>query len=191
MPTTNGLPAKFGLVARKNNMKLLQPDVVLGGNVLSLTPALIRDHGLRGLVLDIDDTIVPVKTTEVSPEIVAWLTEIRQDCKIWLVTNNPQRKRIATIANSLDLPYLLSAAKPSSRKLRQAVEDMALPYAQVAMVGDRIFTDVLGGNRLGLLTILAQPIESAASTSSFHLLRQIEFGLARMSGVSLVTTIRR
>jgi uncharacterized protein len=169
-------------------MKLLQPDVVLGGNVFCLTPALIRHYGLRGLVLDIDDTIVPVKTTEVSPQLVAWLGEVRQDCKIWLVTNNPQKQRISTIANSLDLPYLLAAAKPSSRKLRQALADMALPFDQVGMVGDRIFTDVLGGNRLGLLTILAQPIESAASTSSFHLLRQIEFKLAQISGVSLVTT---
>ena len=169
-------------------MKLLQPDVVLGGNVFRLTPALISRYGLKGLVLDIDDTIVPVKTTEVSEQLVTWLAEIRQECQIWLVTNNPHKQRISTIAASLDLPYILSAAKPSVRKLRMAVDEMGLPYEQVAMVGDRVFTDVLGGNRLGLLTILAQPISATASTSSFHLLRKIEFGLAKLVGVSLIAT---
>jgi uncharacterized protein len=172
-------------------MKLLQPDVVLNGNVFCLTPNLIRHYGLKGLVLDIDDTIVAVKTTEVSEQLVTWLAEVRQECKIWLVTNNPQKQRISSIAASLDLPYIMSAAKPSIRKLRQAVDDMALPYNQVAMVGDRVFTDVLGGNRLGLLTILAQPISATASTSSFHLLRRVEFGLARFSGVSLLATNHR
>jgi uncharacterized protein len=169
-------------------MNLLQPDVVLGGNVFCLTPALITHYGLKGLVLDIDDTIVPIKTTEVSEQLVTWLADIRQECKIWLVTNNPHKHRISTISQSLDLPYILSAAKPSVRKLRVAVDDMGLPYSQVAMVGDRVFTDVLGGNRLGLLTILAQPISATASTSSFHLLRRIEFGLAKFSGVSLLAT---
>lgn len=169
-------------------MNLLQPDVVLGGNVFCLTPVLANHYGLKGLVLDIDDTIVPIKTTEVSEQLTNWLAEMRQECQIWLVTNNPHQQRISTIAQSLDLPYIMSAAKPSVSKLRIAVDSMNLPYGQVAMVGDRIFTDVLGGNRLGLLTILAQPISAVASTSSFHLLRKIEFKLAKLSGVSLVAT---
>jgi uncharacterized protein len=169
-------------------MKILQPDLVLDGNVLSLTLARLKLYGIQGMVLDIDDTIVPIKTTNVSPELMVWITEIRQHCKLWLVTNNPQRQRIETIAQHVDLPFILAAAKPSVTKLRQAVDDMALPYHQVAMVGDRIFTDVLGGNRLGLFTILAQPIAASETSSSFHLLRQVEFGLARFAGVSLGAT---
>ena len=55
------------------------------------------------------------------------------------------------------MPYILGAAKPSRRKLRQAVDGMNLPVDQVAMVGDRLFTDVLAGNRLGMFTILVEP----------------------------------
>jgi uncharacterized protein len=165
--------------------RLLQPDLVLGGNILQLTPATLSHYQLRGLVLDIDDTIIPVKTTTAAPELLEWLAEIRQVTKLWLVTNNPHRRRIEAIANSLNLPYFLSAAKPSRKKLRQAVNDMDLPYQQVAMVGDRIFTDVLGGNRLGVFTILVDPIIAQNSTSSFHFLRQAEYGLARLTGVSL------
>jgi uncharacterized protein len=164
---------------------LLQPNLVLGGNILHLTPAILKHYQLKGLVLDIDDTIVPIKTTVAQPEILDWLAEIRQVAQLWLVTNNPHRHRIESIARSLDIPYFLSAAKPSRKKLRQAVNDMDLPYQEVAMVGDRIFTDVLAGNRLGVFTILVDPITVQKTTSGFHFLRQAEFSIAQLTGVSL------
>ncbi len=164
---------------------LLQPDLVLGGNILQLTPAILEQYQLRGLVLDIDDTIIPVKTAAAQPELLEWLAEIRQVAKLWLVTNNLNRQRIEAIATSLDIPYFLSAAKPSRKKLRQAVDDMNLPYSAVAMVGDRLFTDVLAGNRLGVFTILVDPIVYHNSSASFHWLRQAEFSFAQLAGVSL------
>jgi uncharacterized protein len=167
--------------------KLLQPNVVLGDTVLALTPQRLQSYGLRGLLLDVDDTIVSIASPMASPELLTWLAEVRQVTKLWLVSNNPHRSRIQPIAESLGLPYLLGAAKPSRRKLRQALAEMDLPYDQVAMVGDRIFTDVLAGNRLGLFTVLVKPITK--STQSFHLLRRAEFGLARLAGVSLRTSI--
>jgi uncharacterized protein len=163
----------------------LQPDLVLGGNILQLTPTTLDKHQLRGLILDIDDTIIPIRTTDAQPELLEWLAEIRQVAKLWLVTNNLHRQRIESIATSLDIPYFLSAAKPSRKKLRLAADNMDLPYRQVAMVGDRIFTDVLAGNRLGLFTILVDPIVAQNSTASFHFLRQTEFRLAQLTGVSL------
>jgi uncharacterized protein len=167
-------------------LQLLQPDLVLGGNILSWTPAQIQSQGLRGLVLDVDDTIVSIASPQATPELLAWLADIRPFCKLWLVSNNPHRSRIEPIAAALNIPFLLSAAKPSRKKLRQAVEEMGLPYEQVAMVGDRIFTDVLAGNRLGVFTVLVRPISE--SSKSFQFLRWAEFGLARLAGVSLGNT---
>jgi uncharacterized protein len=163
--------------------QLLQPDLILGGNILTWTPAQIQSQGLRGLVLDVDDTIVSIASPQATPELLAWLADIRPFCKLWLVSNNPHRSRIEPIATALNIPFLLSAAKPSRKKLRQAVEEMDLPYEQVAMVGDRIFTDVLAGNRLGVFTVLVRPISE--SSKSFQFLRWAEFGLARLAGVSL------
>jgi hypothetical protein len=164
---------------------LLQPDLILGGSVLKLTPELLDANQIKGLVLDVDDTIVPISTDLVYPEVVGWIEQIRAKFPLWLVTNNPKEYRIGKIAESLSLPYFLGAGKPSRRKLRLAVEAMKLPPTQVAMVGDRVFTDVLAGNRLGMFTILIDPILSSHSTRSFHLLRQAEFSLARQLGVSL------
>ena len=67
-----------------------------------------------------------------------WIEQIKQLIPLWLVTNNPSQVRIGAIAESLSVPYFLSAAKPSRRKLRQAVEAMKIEPARVAMVGDRV-----------------------------------------------------
>jgi uncharacterized protein len=167
---------------------MLQPDLVLGRSVLDLTPELLDRYQIKGLILDVDDTIVPIGSSVAQPELALWIEQIRQIVPLWLVTNNPSHVRIGAIADSLSLPYFLSAAKPSRRKLRQAVEAMKLEPAQVAMVGDRVFTDVLAGNRLGMFTILIEPIVSEDSSFSFNLLRQIEFAIARVLGVSFNTT---
>ena len=167
---------------------LLQPDLVLGSSVLDLTPELLARYQIEGLVLDVDDTIVPIGSSTAQPELALWIEEIRQIVPLWLVTNNPSQVRIGAIADSLSLPYFLGAAKPSRRKLRQAVTEMQIEPARVAMVGDRIFTDVLGGNRMGMFTILIEPIVSADSSVSFQLLRRVEFAIAFVLGVYLAQT---
>jgi uncharacterized protein len=166
---------------------LLQPNLVLGSSVLDLTPEILARYQIEGLVLDVDDTIVPIGSSIAQPELALWIEQIRKIAPLWLVTNNPSQVRIGAIADSLSLPYFLGAAKPSRRKLRQAVEKMNLDPARVAMVGDRVFTDVLAGNRLGMFTILIEPIVSEDSSFSFHLLRRIEFAIARVLGVSFAT----
>ena len=167
---------------------LLQPDLVLGRSVLDITPEILSRYQIEGLVLDVDDTIVPIGNAVIEPELAVWIEEIRQIVPLWLVTNNPSHVRIGAIADSLSLPYFLSAAKPSRRRLRQAVVEMKIEPARVAMVGDRIFTDVLGGNRMGMFTILIEPIVSIDSTLGFNLLRRIEFTIAWILGVSLAPT---
>jgi uncharacterized protein len=165
-------------------MSLLKPDLVLEDRVLKLTPEILTQFGLRGLVLDVDDTIVSTKERDLSPDFLNWLTEIKRVVQVSLVSNNISRNRIARIANSLDLPYAFGAVKPSRRKLRPVVAQMALPFEQVAMVGDRIFTDVLAGNRLGMFTILVEPVASAS------FIRILELKVLRSLNPAAKTLIR-
>jgi uncharacterized protein len=143
-------------------MSLLQPNLILEGRILKLTPGLLSQLGLQGLVLDVDDTIVASRSRDMLPEFIDWLQAIKAVVQVSLVSNNISRNRIARIADSLDVPYAFGAGKPSRRKLRPIVTQMNLPFEQVAMVGDRILTDVLAGNRLGMFTILVDPVDHAS-----------------------------
>lgn len=164
---------------------ILQPDIVLGDTIIHLTPSILTQYNLKGLILDVDETLVPFRERDVSPELQQWIAEVRQLVAIWLVSNNLSDVRIGRIAQSLKLPYLIGAQKPSRRKLRQALEAMQLPLEQVAMVGDRLFTDVLAGNRLGMFTILVDPMVDSAIAVHNHPIRDFEVWLSQKLGVTL------
>lgn len=165
--------------------KLLQPDLFLGGSVLSITPELLRYYQLQGIVLDVDETLVPVGVPQASDELRQWAAELKPQFSIWLVSNNVSQPRIGGIARALDLPYITGALKPSRRKLRQAVTAMGLPTERVGMVGDRLMTDVLAGNRLGMFTILVEPIIDPTIAVRKHPVRNMEVWISQLLGVTL------
>ncbi len=164
---------------------LLQPDLILGKSVLGITPELLIQKRLKGLVLDVDETIVPVGRKRLDPEVEAWARDIQAIVPLSLVSNNVGYERIKTIAEGMNVSFIASAGKPSRRKLRKAATEMGLPFEQIAMVGDRLFTDVLAGNRLGLFTILVQPMLEPNSRDPKNLLRNAEFWISKQLGVTL------
>jgi uncharacterized protein len=170
---------------------LLQPDLILEGSVLNLTPDIIQQYGLKGLVLDVDETLVPFTVGIASPELRQWVEQIRTYTSLCLVSNNLSEARIGGIARSLNLPYYLGAAKPSRRKIRAALRGMDLPVHQVGMVGDRLFTDVIAGNRLGMFTILVEPIVHADEALRSHPIRNFEVWISEILGASITPKKRK
>jgi HAD superfamily phosphatase (TIGR01668 family) len=168
--------------------KILQPDLVLGDTIFHLTPPILAQYGLKGLILDVDETLVPWRKQEITPELFHWVNTIREVADLWLVSNNLSESRIGKIANTLDIPYFHGAQKPSRKKLREAVTAMNLPIEQVAMVGDRLFTDVLAGNRLGMFTILVEPMIYPGDKTRILSIRNIEVWITQKLGVSLQRT---
>ena len=154
--------------------QLLQPDLVLGRSIIHLTPEIMQKYNLKGLVLDVDETLVPLQIPQASAELRQWVEQIKQVVPLWMVSNNLNRYRIQRIATDLNLPYLMGAGKPSRQKLRRAVSAMELPVKKVAMVGDRLFTDVLAGNRLGMFTILVEPMVHPGDAARIYPLRAFE-----------------
>jgi len=163
---------------------LLQPNFVLGGTVIKLTPEILRANQIKGMILDVDETLVPFKNAITPDEVTDWADQMRQIVDIWLVSNNLSENRIGKIAQGLDFPYFAWAKKPSRRKLRQAAQKMNLPEHKIAMVGDRLFTDVVGGNRLGMFTILVEPMAANSVDKHKFSIRNTEIWIAKQCGIS-------
>ena len=111
-----------------------------------------------------------------------WLRHARERMPLHLLSNNPSRRRIGAVADSLGLPYTTSAGKPRRAALRKVLNDLDLPPAQVALVGDRLFTDVLVGNRMGLFTVLVKPIDPDGEPCRQDRLQNLELRMARWVG---------
>lgn len=165
--------------------RLLQPNLVLDGNVMAISLDLLSEHSIKGLILDVDDTLVPLRQAETNPDLAQWMHQMKSVTTVWLVSNNINAHRIGRIATLLDVPYITSAGKPSGRKLKQALTAMDLPVNQVAMVGDRLFTDVLAGNRLGLFTILVEPMPGLNQIARSSPVRALEVLVSQCFGVTL------
>ncbi len=90
---------------------LLQPDLILETTIAELHPSLLEQYHLRGMVLDVDDTLLPTWDVDLPPKILAWLLEIKQQMPIWLVSNNLNHRRIERIAQQVELPFLMGGGQ--------------------------------------------------------------------------------
>ncbi|MFO7628149.1 MAG: YqeG family HAD IIIA-type phosphatase [Prochlorococcaceae cyanobacterium] len=165
--------------------ELLRPDWVLGSTVVELPVAQLLERGIRALVLDVDRTLLPRRQSHLPDLAELWLVQARAQLPIHLLSNNPSRRRIGAVADHMQLPFTTSAGKPRRSALRRVVNDLGLPMNQVALAGDRLFTDVLAGNRLGLYTVLVKPIDAQGQPCQRDRLQNLELRLARLAGTRL------
>ncbi|MDO4587165.1 MAG: YqeG family HAD IIIA-type phosphatase [Planctomycetia bacterium] len=128
-------------------------------SVLDLTPEKLEQLGIRNLLLDVDCTLKSYRTQEVSPEIRQWLQQMKDSCIGLCLVSNGAEKRIARFAQSLQIPWVALALKPSIRGCVRALKENHFDPSETAMVGDQILSDVLAGNRTGIRTFLTVPIQ--------------------------------
>jgi putative phosphatase len=138
-------------------IRLLTPDG-MADRVEDITLERLTSMGVRGVALDLDNTIVPWHTADVTPAVSAWVSAIRQGgMRMCLVTNN-YASHAADVARDLGIPIVAGALKPLPVAFRSALAALGVPAANSAVIGDQLFTDVLGGKLLGMQAILVKPI---------------------------------
>ncbi len=164
---------------------LLQPDWLLEGTLVDLPLQDLLDRQIAALVLDVDRTLLPRRHSTLPPRMRQWLKQAQQQLPIHLLSNNPSRQRIGAVARELGVPFTTSAAKPRRQSLRRVLDSLQLPAGRVALIGDRVFTDVIAGNRLGLFTVLVKPIDPQGQPCQRDHLQKLELRLAHWMGGSL------
>lgn len=127
-------------------------------SVTEITPEWLRTRGLRAVLLDLDNTLVPYKAYGEAPEgLLEWLQTLRQAGIPVMLVSNATPRRVRYWREKLDIPGFGPAGKPWFG-FRKALRWLALPAHEVAVVGDQLFTDVLGGNLRGMYTVLVPPL---------------------------------
>ncbi|MFW6022189.1 MAG: YqeG family HAD IIIA-type phosphatase [Halanaerobiaceae bacterium] len=150
----------------------LKPDLYYK-DVFSIDLSLLKSEGIKGLICDIDNTIVSWSEDEVVIEVINWLAEIKNEDFIICLVSNGIDKRVQFFSEELSLPAVGQAIKPAKRAFKVAQKILQLKPDEIAVIGDQIFTDVLGGNRMGYMTILVDPMsEKELITTKF--MRSIE-----------------
>jgi hypothetical protein len=114
--------------------------------------------GIKGIIMDIDNTLTEWRSPILPEGAAAWLEQAGQEgIRLCFVSNNSAR-RARDVADKAGIPFVAKAQKPRRRSFKKAIEIMGTIPGQTAVIGDQLFTDILGGNRMGMLTILVTPI---------------------------------
>lgn len=157
-------------------LRLLVPDE-RAHSVVEIDPATLADKGVRGIILDLDDTLVEQFECNPTEEIQRWLAFVKQHQAVVILTNNRHRCRVAPIATRLGVPFICCAFKPLQGGFRKALKLLGLSPLEVAVIGDQLFTDVLGGRRLGAYVILVQPLTGFEKNWGRRVMRWAEVAL--------------
>jgi HAD superfamily phosphatase (TIGR01668 family) len=127
--------------------------------VTEVLPEELRARGIAGVILDLDNTLVLWQKEVLTDAIIAWLQRLQEaDLKMCLLSNSILSRRSQRIGERLGCPYVRQARKPGRGGFHRAMAAMGTAPATTAIVGDQMFTDILGGNRAGIYTILVKPI---------------------------------
>jgi len=129
-------------------------------SVTDLTPELLKRRGIRLLMLDFDNTIVPYTTDIPTGTMEAWLHEmLNSEVKVCVVSNS-KRDRVKVFCQGHEIPCVTHARKPFSKGIAECLERFDLSASVCALAGDQIFTDTLGANCAGVTSILVRPIDN-------------------------------
>ncbi|MFZ5647881.1 MAG: YqeG family HAD IIIA-type phosphatase [Bacillota bacterium] len=154
-------------------LKLLYPKMYVP-SVTCIDPGELHQRGIRCVLFDLDNTVVPRDKNELPQEVSQWIISLgEKGIKVCVVSNNGPG-RIGRVAGIEDIPAVCRAVKPRKHPFRKAMNMLGVTAGETAVVGDQIFTDILGGNRLGLFTILVVPMPGKEYWATEMINRRLE-----------------
>lgn len=128
-------------------------------SVTEVLPSDLKARGIKGLILDLDNTLVLWRREDIATEVLTWLEAVKAaGIKLCILSNSVLSKRSERIAEKLGCPNVRKARKPSKSGFHRALSALGTTPATTAIVGDQMFTDIWGGNRAGIYTIMVKPI---------------------------------
>ncbi len=162
------------------NSYWLEPKWDTGLILTDIAPIELQKKGIKTLLIDVDGTLIPGNQDVIDKSVIKWINVVKKDITLHLFSNNPSKKRVMTIAKELGLGFTYAALKPRKTSLLKVIKKLNLEISSMGIVGDRIFTDVLAGNRLGIYTILVKPMGENGEIAKTSNLQNIEIFIAKL-----------
>ena len=134
----------------------------------------LQKEGINCLLFDVDGTLINRKSKKVPKAVKNWIYESKKFFSLYLISNNPSKKRIGKIAKDLNLRYKYNASKPRKEVTLDAIKEFNYEVKNIAIIGDRIFTDIIVGNRCNIKTILVKRLKRDGLPVKFNLTLTIE-----------------
>ena len=124
-----------------------------------ITIEFLQKNKLKALILDIDNTLIDYNRN-ISENVVKWAKDLKgQGTKLYILSNTNKKQKVEEIAKILQIPYQYLAKKPLKSGFLKVQKAIGEKKENIAVVGDQIFTDIIGGNRCKMFTILVDPID--------------------------------
>jgi len=142
--------------------------------IYEISQSKLQEKGIRCLLIDVDGTLVNRNSTKIPKAVKNWISESKKLFILYLISNNPSKKRIAKIAKELNLRYKYNASKPRKKMILNVIKEVNHEVKNVAIIGDRIFTDIIAGNRCNIKTILVKRLKRDGLPIKFNLTLTIE-----------------
>lgn len=157
---------------------LLKPNIKID-RVTDITLEILKKYNLNALILDVDNTLSTHHGQVLTDGLLEWIDKMKAGGIFLTVLSNSKEQRVKPFAEKINLEYISLGLKPLPFGYLRAMKKYNLKRKNTAIVGDQIFTDILGGNAVGIKTILLTPIKLEDGWS-FKLRRKLERGIFKL-----------
>ena len=143
-------------------------------DVTCIDGSLLDRLNIQAVITDIDNTLALVDAPDPEPQAREWLDFLnRYGCQTAMISNNDP-PRVKAFAKLFDAPYAAHAQKPASGAFLELARRLGVEPERCMVVGDQMFTDIMGGNRAGMHTVLVEPLGSELDHAQFRIRRWSE-----------------
>ncbi|MBQ3816902.1 MAG: YqeG family HAD IIIA-type phosphatase [Clostridia bacterium] len=160
---------------------LLKPDIKLY-RITDIKKSMLDKYGINALILDVDNTMSTHHGQVLISGLEEWIAEMQQSGIKLMVLSNSKRRRVEPFAAKIGLEFISLGLKPLPFGYIRALKALCVKRKNAAIVGDQIFTDTIGGNAIGLKTILLTPIKPEDGIS-FKIRRRLEKVVFKLYGI--------
>ena len=127
-------------------------------NVREITIDFLQNNKINALILDVDNTLIDYDKN-LSQDTIQWAEKLKKEkIKLYILSNTNKKEKVKEVAGKLQIEYIYFAKKPMKSGFRKVQKILREEPEHIGVVGDQIFTDVVGGNRCKMFTILVEPI---------------------------------